>query len=858
MESRRWERIEDIFHKALLCAPADREAYLTNVCGGDKNLREEVESLISSFELPGDFLGQAQLSAGLNLYAARDSHSLAGELIGPYTLESRIGRGGMGDVYLARDQRLGRPVALKVLPASFGSDSEWIARFRQEARAASSISHPNIAHIYEVGAFRGQQYIAMEFIEGITLRERLKRGRVGLDEAVDIGLQVARALAAAHTAGVLHRDVKPENIMLRADGFVKVLDFGLAKLNKTTRSSANGLDSFVDTQPGIVMGTVAYMSPEQARGLGMTAQSDIWSLGVVLYEMVTSGKPFTGETPSDVIASILLREPPSILHYQAEFPAALDLIISKTLQKDATARHPGMDKLAEDLNAIRQELGSDSGRTASLRGALQLSSTPMVAEPGSPTIDLRTATSKGTTQSGAGNRMPAISFTNEKEKSWPFVSKFLTGTFKLVPAQKARIGIQQLLTFRGLIKVLAPVVTIGFLFLWSIHYFSRPRPHHPSPDAIKLYNQGSNSLLAGDLYLAVYKLTEATKLDDQFLLAHASLAQAWCELDYMDKARSELLRLRSLAPDRSVLSSTDVLYLEAIEATIEGDFDKAVNRYNQIASVSHSESTVFVHLGRSYEMSGQLDNAITAYIKATQLDPSSVAASLRLGIAYSRKKDVAKAIVAFDEADNLSQSAGDEFGYVEVLHQRSLLAESVGRTEEARSYDKQALTSFKGFPFETIRVEFHLACIEYPRGKNHGEIHELQAVDLAQSVNRTGLLTHGADELLARGLVDIGNMFLLRDQLQEAQDYFWKATHIAQRSNLKRTMARVLFAQGQLSLHEAFPDEADGKFKQALKIVFPNKSFSDASIALWRNEILDKDYDSAILTFKRRILDTLL
>src|SRR5678815_2270574 len=149
MKSERWDRIEDIFHCALQVAVTDREAFLTGACGGDTNLQQEVQSLISAYELPGDFLDHTQLSAGLNLYAARDSQTLAGEVIGPYTLESRIGRGGMGDVYLARDERLGRSVALKVLPTFMGKDSDWIARFRQEARAASSISHPNIAHIYE-------------------------------------------------------------------------------------------------------------------------------------------------------------------------------------------------------------------------------------------------------------------------------------------------------------------------------------------------------------------------------------------------------------------------------------------------------------------------------------------------------------------------------------------------------------------------------------------------------------------------------------------------------------------------------------------------------------------------------------
>jgi serine/threonine protein kinase/Tol biopolymer transport system component len=366
MESKRWEHIEDIFHGALLCALADREAYLTSACGGDTNLQEEVESLISAYELPGDFLEQDQLSAGLNLYAAGDSPSLAGELIGPYVLESRIGRGGMGDVYLARDERLGRHIALKVLPSSIGNDAEWIARFRQEARAASSISHPNIAHIYEVGEFTGQQYIAMEYIEGINLRERMKRDCMELDEAVDIGLQVARGLAAAHAVGVLHRDVKPENIMLRLDGYVKVLDFGLAKIDVESRYTRREgfVDDINETEPGVIRGTARYMSPEQARGLKSDARTDIWSLGVVLYEMLCGEPPFTGETGGDVLAEILKSEPTRLAGEDSLLSPAIKTMLRRALSKDRGGRYQSVKELLQDL----QTLGQSEHANASVIG----------------------------------------------------------------------------------------------------------------------------------------------------------------------------------------------------------------------------------------------------------------------------------------------------------------------------------------------------------------------------------------------------------------------------------------------------------------------------------------------------------
>ncbi len=356
MKSERWSHIEEIFHGALQVGLADRETFLTDACAADTNLREEVQSLISAYELPGDFLEQSQLSTGLSVIAARDSQTLAGEIIGPYKLDSRIGSGGMGDVYLARDQRLGRQLALKVLPTSMGSDSEWIERFQQEARAASSISHPNIAHIYEVGEFTGRHYIAMEYIEGITLRERLRRGSVSFDEAIEITLQVARGLAAAHAVGVLHRDVKPENIMIRFDGYVKVLDFGLAKIDLESDNIRR--EDFVadlnETEPGVIRGTTRYMSPEQARGFKSDARTDIWSLGVALYEMLCGEPPFTGETSSDVLAEILKSDPRRLTGEDSHLSPASKTILRRALTKDRESRYQSVNELLQDLQTQDQ------------------------------------------------------------------------------------------------------------------------------------------------------------------------------------------------------------------------------------------------------------------------------------------------------------------------------------------------------------------------------------------------------------------------------------------------------------------------------------------------------------------------
>src|SRR5438477_6015695 len=229
----------------------------------------------------------------------------AGTHFGRYEIRSPIGAGGMGEVYLAHDAQLNRPVALKLLPVGVTQDADRLRRFQQEARATSALNHPNILTIYEIGEADGTHFIATEFIDGTTLRDLLARERMKIDEVLDVSIQVASALAAAHEAGIVHRDIKPENIMLRRDGIVKVLDFGLAKLTEQPRTATIDTSAptkaLVNTEPGMVMGTTHYMSPEQARGLETDARTDIWSLGCVLYELVAGRLPFAGQTTSDLI-----------------------------------------------------------------------------------------------------------------------------------------------------------------------------------------------------------------------------------------------------------------------------------------------------------------------------------------------------------------------------------------------------------------------------------------------------------------------------------------------------------------------------------------------------------------------------
>ena len=282
-----------------------------------------------------------------------------GKRLGRYEIRSLLGVGGMGEVYLAQDTQLRRPVALKLLPPEFTLNDERLARFQQEAFAASALNHPNILTIYEVGSQEGVYFIATEFIDGVSLRERMAKEPLTLEQLLDIGGQIASALAAAHAAGIVHRDMKPENVMVRRDGYVKVLDFGLAKLTESQGSHSDSdaaTMQMVRTDPGKVMGTPHYMSPEQARGFEVDARTDIWSLGVMLYELAAGRVPFGGPSGGDILVSILSNEPIPLQRYSPDIPSELQRIVRKALRKDAEERYQLVKELGLDLKTLRREL----------------------------------------------------------------------------------------------------------------------------------------------------------------------------------------------------------------------------------------------------------------------------------------------------------------------------------------------------------------------------------------------------------------------------------------------------------------------------------------------------------------------
>lgn len=395
MTPERFAQIGQLYGEAAELAPEARAGYLAQACAGDESLRREVESLLAEEELVGDFMGAPALKDAAALVTKEVPGTLVGKQLGHYQLLTFIGAGGMGEVYAARDTRIGRKVAVKLLPATVARDVDRLRRFEQEARAVGMLNHPNILTIHDVGTHEGAPYLVSELLEGETLRERLKNGALPLHKAVDIALQITRGLAAAHDQGLVHRDLKPENLFLiqgwhngqaGQDGRVKILDFGLAKLsqNKSSGADANGPAApAVATNPGMVMGTVAYMSPEQLRGEAVDFRADIFAFGVILYEMLAGERPFRGVSAAETMSAILTQDAPELPAPLSGQTPGVARLIHRCLEKQAQRRFQSASDLTFALETLTMSVLSSSGasQAAALDAATSQSAATLRIEP---------------------------------------------------------------------------------------------------------------------------------------------------------------------------------------------------------------------------------------------------------------------------------------------------------------------------------------------------------------------------------------------------------------------------------------------------------------------------------------------
>ena len=362
MTPERWQRVEEVLQAALDRPPADRAAFLNEACAGDDDLERETNSLVEAYDDANDFFAAPAIAQDARIIINSDTHLHPGREVGPYQIVNHIGSGGMGEVYLAHDPRLERLVALKVIREGFVSDDSLLRRFQTEARVASALNHANILTVYEIGQSEEIFFIATEYIDGLTIRERIRAVDLSLKDVLDIAGQLLAGLEAAHAAGIIHRDIKPENVIQRHDGVVKILDFGIAKLlEKAAPENPSTSSPIVRTETGVgvMLGTIGYMSPEQVRGLAVDVRTDIWSCGVVLYEMLGGERPFDGQTNADTLVTMLEREPEPLFGTGAQTPGALrqiQVVVDKALCKEPAERYQSAAEMRTILEKIKTEL----------------------------------------------------------------------------------------------------------------------------------------------------------------------------------------------------------------------------------------------------------------------------------------------------------------------------------------------------------------------------------------------------------------------------------------------------------------------------------------------------------------------
>ncbi len=378
MNPERWGRIKQVYQSALEVEPGRREEYLREACAGDVSLLKEVTSLLEQDRNPDGLLESPALEVvaqALGKDHSNGTHDLAGRTLLHYLIEQKIGEGGMGEVYRARDTRLDRTVALKILPPAFASDQDRMKRFIREAKAASALGHPNVATIHEVGEAEGVHFIAMEYVSGQTLSEWAGDRTVDLGQVIDIGIQLADALDEAHTKGIIHRDLKLTNAMMTARRQVKVLDFGLAKLARPAGEPGGSSPSSL-TANGLVIGTAASMSPEQVLCHELDQRTDIFSLGIILYELAAGHSPFAGGTPTEIMDRILHGQPDAIARFNRQAPPELERIVRKCLEKDRERRYQSARELLIDLENLKRDLASSRQAVQAPRKSLLWTAMP--------------------------------------------------------------------------------------------------------------------------------------------------------------------------------------------------------------------------------------------------------------------------------------------------------------------------------------------------------------------------------------------------------------------------------------------------------------------------------------------------
>lgn len=710
---------------------------------------------------------------------------MIGKTISHYRVLGQIGEGGMGVVYVAEDTRFGRRVAIKI-PHAGKEESHYRSRFLREARAVSKLNHRNIATIYDMGETDdGRPYIVMELVSGQTLGDLLAGPGLSVARAVEIIREVAEALSEAHSHKIIHRDVKPSNVIIGEKGEVKVLDFGLAKQIDEDGTRSRALSEH--TRSDVVIGTPLYLSPEQARGAKVDPRSDLFALGALLYECVSGRPAFSGANVIEIGAQVLHFDPPSPSRFNPRVTTELDRLVMRALAKKPEDRFQTAEEFASELERVRSRLpNSDGTRTRRLAG-----------------VESLTRPSAFTTMADTLRR-PRFS-----------------------P-----------------LAVLGAAAAIA-LVLFGLYYMLRPSVHTPDPRAVAFYEQGVEAMREGAYFRATGLLKQAVEVDDKYALAHARLAEAWTEQDFLDRAKDEMLAATTLVPDIGALPKEDALYFDAVRSTVGRHYPEAAKNYEELARLKPELPQRFVDLGRAYVKNDDTAKAVEAFTKAAALDSSYATASLSLGTLHARAKNLAGAAEAFDRAERLYKEKGNREGEAEVHYQRGRLLVELSNKDEAGRELAQALSVARstGNVYQQVQALLQLAYV--PADLGQAKAYANEAIDLAQ---KSGMLN-----LIARGNIDLGAQYLVRGSYDEADRLFTRGLEFAREYKVRRLEVLALLNRGsvrekQNRLAEALPD-AEQALDYYAKNGFRREAASAAQL-LARIKGRQGDFEGALSALK--------
>lgn len=723
---------------------------------------------------------------------------MIGQTVSHYRMLEKLGEGGMGVVYLAEDTHLGRRVAVKFLTSS---DKHYRARFLREARAVSALSHTNIAAVFDYGETPEQRpYIVMELVKGKTISELLRTDGLTLAQSVEICASVAEALAEAHHQGIVHRDIKPSNVVLTDRGQVKVLDFGLVKHlvdepSMTADPEAQTLFS-TRTRSDVIVGTPLYLSPEQASGKPVDGRSDLFSLGAMLYECITGRSAFSGDSVLEIGAQVIHVNPPAPSTINRQIPPALDRITMKALEKNLAARYQSAGEMLKDLRAVLTTVSSDGHRT--LMNADRI--TP-ISQP-----------------------LPTSAFAT------------LTQTFK-----RKRVSL-------GTVII---AIIVSCVAVWAVIHYWRPAPYQPSVAAKKWYDGGTDALRNGAFFAAAKSLEQVVNSDSNFAMAHARLAEAFAELEYTDKAKTELLKVSVLVQDRSRLPRAEAAYVEAVTAIVARDFPTAIKAYREIADLAPSEPQGYLDLGRAYQRNDENDKALENYLKAINLNGQYGTAHLRAGIIYSGKQDVPTAHAAFDRALELFTASSNVEGAAEVYRQRGILLRRSGKFAEAAAQFQRELDSASTLNSESQQVTalLDLSGLSFSEGDTaKAKDYANQAIELARQ--------HQLESLVSVALWNLGNSFYGQGNYPEAEKYFKQAVDSARSAKYKFREETALRDLGSLYIHQLRLDEGLPLVEQAKEFFDQGNYRKELSLcltAIGRARRHKGDYTDALKAFQQQL-----